>query len=41
MPSPFSCSNVISECLWKKTQIEEKKKEKKGSAWYLGQKWDS
>ena len=25
MPSPFSCSLLIRECLWKKTQIEERK----------------
>ena len=24
MPSPFSCSPVIRECLWKKTQVEKK-----------------
>ena len=24
MPSPFPCSLVIRECLWKKTQIEKK-----------------
>ena len=26
MPSPFPCSPVIRECLWKKTHIEKKKK---------------
>ena len=25
MPSPFSCSPVIHECPWKKTQREKKK----------------
>ena len=33
MPSPFPCSPVIRECLWKKTQIEKKKKKKEISPW--------
>ena len=24
MPSPFPCSPVIRECLWKETQVEKK-----------------
>ena len=36
MPSPFPCSPVICECLWKKTQIEKKTNKKKSLAipWY-------
>ena len=30
MPSPFPCSPVIREWLWKKTKIEKKKKDKRG-----------
>ena len=40
MPSPFPCSPVIRECLWKKTQIEKKvdqlvRREKKWDAVYI------
>ena len=33
MLSPFYCSPVVCEWLWKKTQIEKKKKKKIAKKW--------
>ena len=33
MPSPFPCSPVNHECLWKKTQIEKKQQQLKSKTY--------